>query len=140
LKWPWGENDGPQDRPRALVHDAQPGDQLARGQAQLLDRVHLPDGVRLPRPGGRCGRPAGAGGRLAEGAQPALQRALARQGLAREEAPQLHAQPTGTPAGVIGAESQGGLTQRVVGPRLALAASAVIGPQARRAAGAEATE
>jgi hypothetical protein len=74
----WGKNDGAEHRPSELIHPTQPGDLLATGQTQLLDRIHLPDLV-----GALGGAPYGGRfaarrrGRLLLPPHPALQGACA---------------------------------------------------------------
>jgi hypothetical protein len=141
LKWAWGENDGPQDRPGALIDHAQPRDLLATGQRQLLAGIHLPDLVRLPGPArGRGRRAAGTAGRRSRPPEPAQHGAFAGQRLQGEESPQLDAQAAGPPAGVLAAEAEGGLAQRGVRGVLALAAGVVSGPQGGLAQAAAAGE
>jgi hypothetical protein len=134
LKWLWGENGGLEDRAGRLVGDPQPRHLLAGGQRQLFDRVHLPDVVGdagAGRGGGR--RPPGRGGPGVVPAQPPLDRARARQRLARVEVGQLDVQAAGAPARVVSVEAEDDRQQRRRVRRLVAPARLVGGDEGRRA-------
>jgi hypothetical protein len=110
---------------------------LAAGQPELLDGVHLPDGVRPVRPRPDPVRPAaGRGGRLAVPGEVALQGAGAgHAGEAGMEVAQANAQIGRAPGRVLGVQQEGLLEGRAEGG--GPGAARVGGDQGGRAVAAE---
>jgi hypothetical protein len=95
---------------------------LAAGQAQLLDGVHLPDGVRQRGSGdGGAGFAAGRGGRLLQAGEVTLQGACAGQVGFGVALAQADAQVGRSPGRVLSVQQQGLLQRRAergrLGPR-----------------------
>src|SRR6266851_1821687 len=113
---PWGENVRLQERPAALIDQAQPTDQGAVADAHPLGGVELPDLVRLGGPPlAPPGSPPFGGGAEAGAGQVALQGALAGQGAVGVALGEQHAEQPGPPAGVPAAHLQRGGEQLGIG-------------------------
>jgi hypothetical protein len=106
-----GENGSVQKGPAVLVGDAEPADQLAVAQANLVLGVDLPGLVRRLGAVVRAGPPPGDGGGEIRRTEPALEGARGRQVLlgVGEGLAEVQTQVDGTPLGVQIAQSQGTL-------------------------------
>jgi hypothetical protein len=104
-----GGNDRLQDRPRTFIDAAQPTYQLAASQGHLVSRIDLPNGMHSRGTGGRNPLAAATSRGTAETglAEPATQRATARQRRIGEVLSQDQPDQLGAPIRVLLAEGVG---------------------------------
>jgi ATP-dependent phosphofructokinase / diphosphate-dependent phosphofructokinase len=132
-----GEDDRLRDRPGALVDQAQPADQRAGPQAQLVGGIDLPDLVGGAGAAPLGGLAAAAGGGQARLPEPAADGRLAGRVVVEALVLQPGAEQAGAPAGVLlaqgqdllalgGAEGGGGRAAAVAGRPEGAAAEAAL--------------